>query len=53
MESEARKALVSLHPVGRLANPEEIAELVVFLSSDRASFITGGYYPADGGYMAQ
>lgn len=53
MSLEARNALVSLHPVGRLANPEEIAELVVFLSSDRASFITGGYYPADGGYMAQ
>jgi len=53
MESEARDALVSLHPIGRLANPEEIGELVVFLSSERASFITGAYYPADGAYLAQ
>lgn len=45
--------LESKHPIGRLGEPEEVAELVVFLSSDKASFITGAYYPIDGGYLAQ
>jgi NAD(P)-dependent dehydrogenase (short-subunit alcohol dehydrogenase family) len=45
--------LISLHPVGRLGEAEEVAELVIFLSSDRASFITGAYYPVDGGYLAR
>ncbi|MFP4622898.1 MAG: SDR family NAD(P)-dependent oxidoreductase [Gemmatimonadota bacterium] len=55
MESDAdtNQLLVSLHPVGRLGKPEEVAELVCFLSSDRASFITGSYYPVDGGYLAR
>jgi NAD(P)-dependent dehydrogenase (short-subunit alcohol dehydrogenase family) len=46
-------ALVPLHPMGRLGNPNEVAELAVFLSSSKASFITGAYYPVDGGYLAQ
>ncbi len=45
--------LVGLHPIGRLGRPEEIAELALFLASDRASFITGSYHLADGGYTAQ
>ena len=45
--------LVGLHPIGRLGRPEEVAELVLFLASDRASFITGRYHVADGGYTAQ
>lgn len=45
--------LVPLHPAGRLGLPEEVAELVLFLSSEKASFITGSYYPIDGGYLAQ
>jgi NAD(P)-dependent dehydrogenase (short-subunit alcohol dehydrogenase family) len=45
--------LVSLHPIGRLGEPEEIAELVIWLSSQRASFVTGAYYPVDGGYLAR
>lgn len=44
--------LVSRHPIGRLGKPEEVAELVVWLSSDKASFVTGGYYPVDGAYLA-
>ncbi len=52
-DSAARARLVSLHPIGRLGYPDEIAEVVVWLSSNRASFITGGYYPVDGGYLAQ
>lgn len=45
--------LIPLHPIGRLGLAEEVAELVLFLSSDKASFITGAYYPVDGGYLAQ
>ena len=46
-------ALVAAHPMGRLGQPEEIAELVAWLASDRASFVTGAYYPVDGGYLAR
>ena len=41
------------HPLGRIARPEEIAEVVVFLASDKASFITGEYVCIDGGLMAK
>ena len=39
-------------PIGRLGTPEEIAEAVVWLSSDAASFVTGSIVPVDGGLMA-
>ncbi len=45
--------LVALHPIGRLGKPEEVAELVVWLASDKASFVTGGYYAVDGGYLSR
>ncbi len=47
------KALAGLHPVGRLGTSEEVAELVLWLSSSRSSFVTGSYYTIDGGYTAQ
>jgi len=46
-------ALVDLHPIGRLGQADEVAELVLWLSSPKASFVTGAYYPVDGGYLAQ
>jgi NAD(P)-dependent dehydrogenase (short-subunit alcohol dehydrogenase family) len=53
LSADARAALVELHPIGRLGLVEEVAELVVWLSSDRASFVSGAYYPVDGGYLAR
>lgn len=52
LPQEARDALAAKHALGRLGNAEEIANLVRFLLSEEASFLTGGYYLADGGYTA-
>ena len=52
-DDATRTMLAARHPIGRLARPEEIAELVVWLCSEKASFVTGAYYPVDGGYLAQ
>ncbi len=41
-----------MHPVGRVAKPEEVAEVIAFIASDRASFVTGGDYKVDGGMLA-
>lgn len=52
IDDGTKKILVSKHPVGRLGTAEEVAKLVLFLSSDNASFINAGYYAIDGGYTA-
>ncbi|MDT0681055.1 glucose 1-dehydrogenase [Roseicyclus sp. F158] len=51
-EAEARKSFESSVPMGRYAESEEIADLMLFLASDKASFITGAYYRIDGGGAA-
>ncbi|WP_380780551.1 SDR family NAD(P)-dependent oxidoreductase [Sphingomonas sp. R86520] len=53
MSEDERAALAGLHALNRLARPEEIAGFTSFLLSDRASFMTGTYYPVDGGYLAR
>lgn len=45
--------MAKLHPMKRLATREEVADLVAYLLSDRAAFITGSIHPIDGGYTAQ
>jgi NAD(P)-dependent dehydrogenase (short-subunit alcohol dehydrogenase family) len=49
-------APAALHPIGCLGQPEEVAEvaeLMLWLSPDKASFVSGAYYPIDGGYLSQ
>ncbi|MCW3026527.1 MAG: NAD(P)-dependent oxidoreductase, partial [Solirubrobacterales bacterium] len=46
------KPLIASHPIGRIAQPEEIADAVVFLASEKASYVTGVALPIDGGYTA-
>ncbi|MVM33037.1 glucose 1-dehydrogenase [Spirosoma sp. HMF4905] len=53
MDQASRDALIALHPIGRLGESAEVAELVLWLSSDKASFVTGSYYNVDGGYLAR
>ena len=51
-DPESGRRMISQTPMGRLGEPEEIAEAVVWLCSDGASFVTGHTMTADGGYMA-
>jgi NAD(P)-dependent dehydrogenase (short-subunit alcohol dehydrogenase family) len=41
----------AMHPLGRIAQPHEVAEVIAFLAHDRASFVTGAAYTVDGGLL--
>jgi NAD(P)-dependent dehydrogenase (short-subunit alcohol dehydrogenase family) len=53
LSEDMKQQVTALHPVGRLGKSEEVAELIVWLASDKAAFVTGSYYPVDGGYLAR
>ncbi|MFO7545557.1 MAG: 3-oxoacyl-ACP reductase FabG [Trueperaceae bacterium] len=53
MDEETLAGIAAMHPVNRLGRPEEVADAVVYLSSDKASFVTGAYLPVDGGYLTR
>jgi 2-keto-3-deoxy-L-fuconate dehydrogenase len=50
-EQEMFAKLEKSQPIGRMAKPEEVADLALFLCSDETSFITGTDYPIDGGFF--
>ena len=52
-DEDALRRIEGLHALGRLGEPSEVAALVLWLNGDTASFVTGGYYAIDGGYLAQ
>ena len=52
-KEEFEAMIRAMHPMGRIGEPEEIANVAVFLCSDKASFITGQALAADGGFVAQ
>lgn len=49
----SKEMMDPLHPIGRIGKPEEVAELIVWLCSPGASFVTGANIPVDGGFVAQ
>ncbi|MFD1164530.1 SDR family NAD(P)-dependent oxidoreductase [Sphingobacterium daejeonense] len=53
LDADTLKYLETQHAFQRLGKPEEVAELTLWLASDKASFVTGSYYPVDGGYLAK
>ena len=50
-EKEMFESLSQSQPIGRMAKPQEVADLVLYLCSDEASFITGADFPIDGGFI--
>jgi NAD(P)-dependent dehydrogenase (short-subunit alcohol dehydrogenase family) len=52
-DAELEARITSWHPLGRVGEPEEVAEAVVWLCSESASFITGHALPVDGGVIAK
>jgi len=52
LDDQIKTALTALHPIGRMGEAREVAELAIWLSSDNASFVTGSYYAIDGGYLS-
>lgn len=52
-QPDAEAAMIAMEPVGRLGRPDEIADAVVWLCSDRSSFVTGQAIAIDGGFVAR
>ena len=52
LSEEQMKGIAAMHPMQRLGTASEVAELILWLASDRSSFVTGSYYNVDGGYLA-
>lgn len=52
-DDDTIKMLEQAHPIGRLGESNEVAELALWLSSEKATFCHGGYYPVDGGYLSR
>ena len=52
-DAAAESAMTAMEPVGRLGRAEEVAELALYLASDRSSFVTGAIIPVDGGFVAR
>ncbi|MEM6700290.1 MAG: SDR family oxidoreductase, partial [Bacteroidota bacterium] len=50
-EKEMYEKLAKIQPIGRMGTPEEIAYLALYLCSDEAAFVTGSFYPIDGGFL--
>jgi NAD(P)-dependent dehydrogenase (short-subunit alcohol dehydrogenase family) len=53
LPKEYKAPMKEAHPIGRLGEPSEVANAILFLASDEASFVTGAILPVDGGYLAQ
>lgn len=53
LDKQLQEQMIQMHPIGRAGKPEEIAEAVVWLCSDKASFVIGHSLALDGGYVAQ
>ena len=51
-DKAAEQQFVNMEPVGRFGEPAEVAEALVWLCSDAASFVTGHAMPVDGGWIA-
>lgn len=53
VHQRVKHSLAQMHPVGRMGQPEEVAELIIWLSSSKAAYANGSCYPMDGGYLAR
>jgi NAD(P)-dependent dehydrogenase (short-subunit alcohol dehydrogenase family) len=51
-DPDSTEQFVQMQPLGRIGTPEEIANAILWLCPDEATFVTGTAYPIDGGYVA-